>query len=311
MIKNRWVVKIKQLSGCLLFSLFPLAAWAATYSLPVSEHTLIGNVQYTKSRYNDSIAVLAQHYDVGLNALIDANPSLDPARRLSSGIELTIPTRHILPAERSGIVVNLPEMRIYYFPADSDSVMTYPIGVGKMGKSIPITRTAIVRKVTDPTWTPGEDARAFNLEQGIDLPKVMPPGPDNPLGHYAIYLQIPTYLIHSTIFPDSVGKRASFGCIRMHETDVKELYALVNRGMPVYIVNAPVKTGWDGDHLYLEAHPSLEEFPTSTSSLAGMVSLVKNAAQQQPNVLVDWQMVSFLYEERDGMPHEVAMKLEG
>src|SRR3990167_6069360 len=169
MNKNKLVDKIKQYGLCFLCSLFPLTSWAVTYSLPVAGNSLVGDLQYTQSHYNDSVGTLAQHYDVGLNALVDANPSIDPAQRLSSGVALTIPTRYLLPNERRGVVINLPEMRLYYFPAGSDTVMTYPIGVGKIGKSIPITSTTVTRKVTDPTWTPGEDARAFNLGQGIDL----------------------------------------------------------------------------------------------------------------------------------------------
>ncbi|OGT45443.1 MAG: hypothetical protein A3E83_00190 [Gammaproteobacteria bacterium RIFCSPHIGHO2_12_FULL_41_20] len=291
-----------------LCGLLPLRSFAVTYDLPSAGNTLVGHLQYTQSHYNDSVAVLAQQYDVGLNALIDANPGVDPLRRLGSGVFLTIPTQYLLPDEHHGIVVNLPEMRLYYFPTNANIVMTYPIGVGKIGKSVPVTRTAVARKTTDPTWIPPEDIREFNREQGIELPKVMPPGPDNPLGHYAIYLKLPTYLIHSTIFPDSVGKRASFGCVRMHEADVKELFSLVDRGLPVSIVNIPVKAGWNNNRLYLEAHPALEEFPTTTNSLVGMVNLVGNTVQKQSQlVLIDWQLVAFLHEERDGMPHEVGM----
>src|SRR6185503_4423744 len=96
-----------------------------------------------------------------------------------------------------------------------------PIGIGKIGKTIPLAEAMITRKAKDPKWIPTDDIRQFNLSQGVVLPQVMPPGPENPLGSYAIYMSIPTYLIHSTIFPESVGKRASFGCIRMYQSDVE------------------------------------------------------------------------------------------
>ena len=147
------------------------------------------------------------------------------------------------------------------------------------------------------------------MEQGIVLPDVMPPGPDNPLGPYAIYLGVPTYLIHSTIFPDSVGKRASFGCIRMREDDIKNIFSLVERRTSVAIINMPVKTGWQGGRLYLEAHPPLEDYPASTDTLGGMVNLMQANTHRTGLVFIDWQMVSYLNHERDGIPHEVGVRL--
>src|SRR5437016_9011944 len=111
----------------------------------------------------------------------------------------------------------------------------------------------------NPTWVPTDDIRQFNLAQGIILPQVMPPGPDNPLGPYAIYMSIPTFLIHSTIFPESVGKRASFGCLRMYESDIKQFFPIVKKGVPVVIINSPLKVNWQQDKLYMEAYPTLEE----------------------------------------------------
>ncbi|MBV9575324.1 MAG: L,D-transpeptidase family protein, partial [Gammaproteobacteria bacterium] len=210
---------------------------------------------------------------------------------------------------RNGIIINLPEMRLYYFPVGSNEVFTYPIGIGKVGKTIPIERTAITHKTEHPTWTPPDDIREFNLQQGIVLPKVMPPGPDNPLGPYAIYMQIPTYLIHSTIFPESVGRRASFGCIRMYETDIKKFFPAVSSGIPVAIINSPVKIGWQQDHLYIEAYPALEEHSYAPeASLAGVVSLISHTSTDQP-VLVDWQAIAYISQERDGIPHEVGVKI--
>lgn len=302
-----WVGK---LVFTLLFSLLTHNALATTYDLPPSDHAIIGQVQYGTANHGDNAINMAQRFDLGFNAIENANPDLDLTRGFNAGTKLKIPTQHLLPNEaRKGIIINLPEMRMYYFPKDSSKIYTYPIGIGKMGKTIPITRAAITRKATNPTWTPPDSIREFNLEQGIVLPQVMPPGPDNPLGQYAIYMSIPTYLIHSTIFPASIGKRASFGCIRMYESDIEEFFPTVNRGVPVAVINQPVKIGWQYDHLYLETHQPLEEHEGATeATLPGVVQALTDSTQHQA-VLIDWQLVSYLVQEKDGLPHEIGIKI--
>jgi len=254
--------------------------------------------------------MVAQRYDLGLNAVVGANPTFHPRRLLSAGAPVMLPTAHLIPPlARNGIVINLPEMRMYFFPKDSETVMTYPIGIGRIGMTIPITRTTIVRKVTNPVWVPTTDIREYNREQGIILPKKMPAGPDNPLGPYAVYLGIPTYLIHSTIFPESIGRRASFGCIRMYEKDIQTFFPLVKRGMPVAIINMPTKVAWIDNHLYLESHVPLEEHSkASNATLAHVVSQI-SATTQDHEALVDWQLVAYLDKERDGVPHDVGVRL--
>jgi L,D-transpeptidase ErfK/SrfK len=286
-------------------------AFATAYPVPPKDQSLIGELQYRSAGSGDTVMTVAEHYNLGFNALENANPQLDMSRGLLAyGAPLQLPTQHLLPNQaREGIVINLPEMRMYYYPAGTHEVLTYPIGIGKIGKTIPITETSITRKTLDPTWTPPDDIREFNLEQGVVLPKVMPPGPDNPLGHYAIYMGIPTYLIHSTIFPESVGRRASFGCIRMYESDIEVFFPSIQSGIPVIITNSPAKVGWQNNHLYVEAHPPLEEHSTANNAtLAGIVHLITELSYDQP-VLVDWQSVAYISKERDGIPHDVGMRI--
>lgn len=300
--------KIGKLAVTILL-LLSSKAFATQFNMPAANEALIGEVLDTSTESGDSAATVGQRYDSGFNALASANPYTDMNKKtLPSGLYVKIPSQHLLPNEpRQGIVINLPEMRMYYFPEGSNVVLTYPIGIGKIGKTIPITRAIITRKTKDPVWTPPEDIREFNLKQGIVLPKTMPPGPDNPLGPYAVYMSIPTYLIHSTIFPESVGKRASFGCIRMYESDIKDFFPMMNQGIPVAIINTPVKVGWQTDRLYLEAHKPLEEHGNAyDATLSGMVHLIVNASKDKPT-LVDWQLVSYIARERDGLPHEVGM----
>jgi L,D-transpeptidase ErfK/SrfK len=283
-------------------------AFATAYQLPADSQSLVGNIQTTHAASDDNAAKIAQRYDIGYNALSNANPQVDFEKGFPTGAPFQIVTQHLLPNQpRKGIVINLPEMRMYYYPAGTNQVLTYPIGIGKIGKTIPITNTAITRKTIDPVWIPPQDIREFNLKKGIILPRIMPAGPDNPLGPYAIYMKVPTYLIHSTIFPESIGTRASFGCIRMYEADIKEFFPSVKGGIPVVIINSPVKVNWQNDRLYVEAYAPLEEHSAAfDASLPGIVNKIAHEADSRP-VLIDWQMLHYISKERDGVPHEIGM----
>jgi L,D-transpeptidase ErfK/SrfK len=285
--------------------------YATTFTVPSAGNSILGEVQYTTSYASDSTATLAQRYNLGLNSIVNANPGVAENSILPPGLNVTVSTAFILPPlPRKGIIINLPEMRMYYFPPGTNTVMTFPIGIGRIGKTIPIENTAIIRKVTNPSWFPTPDIREFNRKQGIDLPKEMGPGPDNPLGPYAIYLRIPTYLIHSTIFPESIGRRASFGCIRMNEADIKEFFPLVNAGTPVAIVDMPAKVGWENGRLYLQAYPPLQErTDLPHAKLSGVVELVQQNIPAKSRAFINWQMVAYVAEQPDGIPHEIGFKL--
>jgi len=285
--------------------------YAKSFDLPASNESLIGEVQYTTTNTGDTTTTIAQRYNVGLNTIVEANSGVGERSVFASGTPLKIATQFMLPpGARKGIVINLPEMRLYYYPAGTHEVMTFPVVIGRIGKTIPIRNTIITRKITNPQWTPPEDIRKFNEEQGIQLPKVMPPGPDNPLGPYAIYLSIPTYLIHSTIFPESIGRRASFGCIRMNESDIKQFFPIVTPGTPVEIIDMPYKVAWNNNQLYLEAHSPLEERSNMESSnIAGIVKNIENNMPSSQITLVNWQLVSYLAEQPDGIPHDIGVKI--
>jgi len=283
--------------------------FAAAYSVPPTNEALIGHLQFTTTNTNENVIAIAKRYNLGYNSIASANPHLEMSRSFPAGAFLQVPTQHLLPnLPRKGFIINLPEMRMYYFPLGSNQVLTFPIGIGKIGKTIPITLTSVARKAKNPIWIPPQDIREFNLKQGIVLPRIMPAGPDNPLGPYAIYTRIPTYLMHSTPYTESIGKRASFGCIRMYETDIQELFPSVTNGIPIAIINTPIKIGWQDDRLYIEAHEPLEEHNPEAASLANMVHLLSDTAVSH-DTLVDWQMLTYLAKDKDGVPHEVGMKL--
>lgn len=284
-------------------------AIAGEFPLPSNNNALIGNVQYTDASNRDTTTTISHRYNLGLNAIVAANPGTTENGLGSRHI--TVPTAFLLPpTDHQGIVINLPEMRMYYYPPSGGRVMTYPIGIGKIGNTIPIQNTTVSRKMVNPNWIPGPDVRKYNEEQGIELPRVMPAGPDNPLGPYAIYLNIPSFLIHSTIFPESIGRRASFGCIRMNETDIKDFYPLVEPGTNVIILNMPNKVGWNGNKLYLEAHPPLDEHNSGfDNNREDIVTAVENALPKGVVTMVDWQLIAHLAEEPDGIPHEIGVRV--
>jgi L,D-transpeptidase ErfK/SrfK len=279
-------------------------AFATSYSTPATDNSIIGAMQTGYVKSGDAAAEIAKAYDIGFNEIQNANPEINMNHRFASGREVMIPTQHMLPnVPRKGIVINLPEMRMYYYAGNE--VHTFPIGIGKPGKTIPVTTSKVTYKKTNPYWYPPQDIREFNLQQGVILPRVLPPGPDNPLGVYAIYMSVPTYLIHSTIFPESVGRRASFGCIRMYENDIEEFFPTISKGIPIEILNEPVKVGWQDKALFMEAHEPLEEYNDDpTATLPGMVHKIVEHTKNNP-VLVDWQEVSFIAQAKDGTPHKI------
>lgn len=289
-------------------ALMTSSAFANQYPLPQFNNATIGELGYV-SGTGETLLSIGQRYNIGVNAMANANPGITDTGPLASGIYVQIPGKHVLPPlPRRGIIINLAEMRMYYFPEGTDKVMTFPIGIGRVGKTVPVGETAISRKTVNPTWTPPADIREFDRLQGIELPKAMGPGPDNPLGPFALYLRVPTYLIHSTIFPESIGRRASFGCIRMNEGDIKQFYPLVRPGTHVSIVNMPNKVGWDGNVLFLETHPALEEHDDGGTE--GVVGTVQKSLAHQGVTFVNWQMVSYLANQRDGVPHDIGFRVE-
>ena len=161
---------------------------------------------------------------------------------------------------REGIVVNLAELRLYYFPPGVNQVQVYPLGIGQQGLETPEMTTRIGQKIPNPTWTPTAGIRARSLEKGIKLPPVVPAGPNNPLGRYAPRLAYGNgeYLIHGTSAPDSVGLRVSSGCMRMNAADIQSLFNQVKSGTPVRIINQPVKFAVEPDgKRYVEVHRPL------------------------------------------------------
>ncbi len=238
------------------------SAAATEYALPPPDSRLIGeNTTATVPGNGGSLEAIAAQYKIGLLAMLEANPGTDPYLP-RSGTELTIPSQMLLPdAPRQGIVINLAELRLFYYPPGSNSVIVYPIGIGQLGRNTPVMTTAIIQKIPNPTWTPTPNIRRRYLaEQGITLPAVVPAGPDNPMGLFALRLAAGkgAYLIHGTNANFGIGMRVSSGCIRLRPEDIQALFVQVPVGTRVQVVNEPIKVAVEPDgKRYMEVHQPL------------------------------------------------------
>ena len=248
----------------LLLGLACVPALGSVYAVPQDGSTVIGEDGSMTTVYEDSLPDLAQRYSLGYYEIIRANPGVD-VWVPGAGKHLTLPGRRILPpGPRDGIVVNLPEHRLYFYPkprpGEKPAVITYPVSIGKMDWRTPLGETRIVSKVRNPTWTPPESVRKEHAERGDELPKVVPAGPDNPLGAFAMRLAVGggSYLIHGTNNPLAVGMAVTHGCIRMYPEDIAALFPLVPVGTKVRLVNEPVKVAWVQGQLLLEVHPPVD-----------------------------------------------------
>jgi L,D-transpeptidase ErfK/SrfK len=231
-------------------------AWAYTTHWQ-KDSDLVGEIRAVVVKQGDTIISLARQLDVGQKALVAVNPAQD-LQHLRPGMVLVVPGQYILPtAKRRGIVINLAELRLYYFHPNSQQVSIYPVSVGRVGWYTPTGMFRISEKEHFPVWIVPESIRKSRASQGDILPKVVYPGPDNPLGEYALRLSHPRYLIHGTNDPDNVGLRVTAGCLRMYPEDIKALYGRVEVREPVQIVDIPFKFGWYQDRLYFESHVPL------------------------------------------------------
>ncbi|MEW6584191.1 MAG: L,D-transpeptidase family protein [Nitrospirota bacterium] len=245
---------------CLLLSLFsifisPQPAVPDVYRFS-DDATLIGSVKSYALRKDESLIELARRFGIGYNEIVDANPGLDPFVP-GAGKSVTISTAWILPetARYEGIVINLSEMRLYYFPKGNPAgkVWTFPIGIGDEGTDTPVGTFKVVEKLIDPPWNVPESIR----KEKPELPQIVPPGPENPLGSHALRLSSMSILIHGTNRPYAVGRRASHGCIRMYPEDIPELFRIVPKKTKVLIVKQPVKVGFLDGKTYIEVHKDI------------------------------------------------------
>lgn len=286
-------------------------SWANVFDLPEDPHeSVIGAAPekpfFSVANDEDTLLDVARRYNIGQNEIVLVNPKIDRWMP-GSKAAILIPNSRILPdTPREGLTLNLPEYRLYYFSVDKKSVVTHPVSVGRQDWNTPLGQTKIVTKKENPTWTPPESIKKEHAEKGEILPDVVPAGPDNPLGLFALRLGIPGYLIHGTNKPYGVGMRVSHGCVRMYPEDIEKLFPEVKVGMPVNIVNQPVKVGWRNKKIYIEVHPQLEgeELPyellyENTMELIKQAFFKHNYKQE---LVVDGQALRNALEQKNGLP---------
>lgn len=276
------------------------ASWGAAYSLPDDDSQVVGAVTRVRVHYADSLASVAQQYGLGYRELVDANPDVDPWIP-GEGTQVVLPTEYVLPdMPREGVVINVAEYRLYFYPPGQNMVITYPVGLGRADFRTPLLTTRVVTAIENPSWTPTASSRAEHAAQGDPLPTVVPPGPDNPLGSMALQLATPGYFIHGTNQPFGVGQMVSHGCIRLYETHIATLGELAKKGTPVHIVNEPYKVGWRNDQLFVEVHRDIYSDPDP----AGLTRLIQAATKNRATV-VDWARVNDLLESPTGVPARI------
>lgn len=235
------------------------------------EQSVVGTPQVVFASASDTLADFAVEYGLGYDELTAANPGVDPWLP-GEGTPILLPTQHVLPdVPREGIVLNIASKRLYYFPADGierdpdtgdltgQALLTFPVGIGRVGWETPLGATTVIAKAKDPTWWVPASVREEHAALGDPLPAIVPPGPDNPLGTRVLKLDMPGYLIHGTNQPYGVGMRVSHGCVRLYPQNIEFLYELVAIGEPVLIINEPYLVGAHEGETYLEIHAPLED----------------------------------------------------
>ena len=289
-----------------------LPATAGEFTLPPEGSDVIGETITTQTETEDTLLDLARRYGLGYEEITNANPGVDPWLP-GAGTVVVVPKQRLLPrAPRTGVVINLPEHRLYYFaPTTAGAqpvVWTFPVSIGKMDWNTPLGKTTVVSKVKNPTWTPPKSVREEHAKRGDILPPVVPAGPDNPMGLYALRLGIPggAYLIHGTNRPAGVGMQVTHGCMRLYPEDIEALFNMVPVNTPVMIVNQPYKWGWHDGELLIEVHPPLQEDSLAPPTLTDLTRLIVEATRAKP-LAIDWIGAERTWREARGVPTPVSV----
>jgi L,D-transpeptidase ErfK/SrfK len=262
---------------------------------------VIGRLAVIRLEKGDTLPDIARHFSLGINAISAANPGVD-VWVPEAGERIMLPLSFILTdAPRKGIVVNVATMRLFEFKGDSESLMvsTYPVGVGTEERPTPTGQMHVYRKTTRPTWHVPASIAADHRKKGDILPAEVPPGPQNPLGEYALYLSKTGYLIHGTNKPASIGLKATNGCMRLYPENIKMLYSDTPVNTPVVIVNQPYLIGQRNGVLYMEAHTPLED--SGAVELERIYAKLRNIEKKSARAL-DWKKVKGVQAEARGIP---------
>ncbi len=262
---------------------------------------VVGRLAVIRLEKGDTLPDIARHFSLGIDAISAANPGVD-VWVPKAGERILLPLSFILPdAPRKGIVINLAAMRLFQFKGESESlaVSTYPLGVGTVERPSPIGEMFVARKVIRPTWHVPASIAEDHRKKGDPLPAKVLPGPQNPLGEYALYLSKSTYLIHGTNKPASIGLRATNGCIRLYPEDVKKLYENTPVKTPVVIVHQPYLLGQHNGVVYMEVHSPPEDL--DAVEFDRIYAKLRNIEKESGRTL-DWNKVKEALAQARGIP---------
>ena len=276
---------------------------------------VVGTLQRVKVGKDETLSDIGRRFNVGLGEMTRANPDVDPWIP-KPGTQVIVPTQYVLPdAPHRGIVVNLAAMRLFYFPphkrGQPQTVITHPVGIGRQGWKTPQGVTHVLWHEKNPVWHVPPSIIAEHLQEGDKLPKVMGPGPDNPLGDYALHLGWSGYLIHGTNKPVSVGLRVSHGCVHLFPEDIAQIFKMVPNGTEVRVVNQPYVFGWKAGHLYMQSAGPLEDDKRPWKKqarrlLAATLTRAQRKDLRQLHEKIDWSRVAQLVAAPVGVPLPVS-----
>lgn len=276
----------------------PVPSWPVTSDL-------VGRLSYMTVHYKDTFAEIGTQQSLGYLELVAANPGVDPWLP-GEGTQITLPRFYVLPAaRRQGIVINLAEYRLYYF--NDGKVKVYPVGVGTDDNPSPLTDATVTMRLESPAWYPPDSVRAQYAASGDYLPRMIPPGPDNPLGSHALLLSAKGYLIHGTNKDFGVGTQVSHGCFRMYNDNIERFMYTVDKGTHVQIVNQPVKIGMKGREVWLEVHRPHEQYDESTRKdlWTRTLKMVADFKQGRPSLELKRRAIELAVDQADGIPRMI------
>jgi L,D-transpeptidase ErfK/SrfK len=298
---------------------FPIFTSAESFDLPVAGDSVIGGLEYVYSREDETLIDIAREFDLGYDQIVAANPNTN--RWIpGEGTKVTLPHLYVLPNKvRKGIVLNIAELRLYYYPTSSKqgngAVHTFPVSIGRMDWKTPLGTTRIVKKERNPIWRPTQSIKQEHALEGDVLPDQIAGGsPENPLGLFALRLGFPEYLIHGVDERKTygIGMRVTHGCIRMYPDDIEKLFALVPLHTSVEIMNQPIKAGWLNNRLYLEVHQPLNEGEDDSAPDLPRIAVDQVLAYIRKefgdNLAFEESLVIAITNEGNGIPQEIAIR---
>jgi len=271
-----------------------------SYGVDIQAMTVIGAPQTYIVQKEDTLLDIARNFDLGFSEMTFLYKDLDPWVP-PPGLKLTIPTFWVLPEGKwNGIVINIPEMRLYLFLKKISMVKTFPIGIGVTENFTPVGRFYIKEKRVSPTWH-----IPISLREKYEGRKFIPPGPENPLGSHWMGLSIKGYGIHGTNFPWAVGRLVTHGCIRLYPEDILHLYPIIPIGTPVNIIYEPIKIGFKEGHIFIEVHEDIYHRIPDPFQFT-----LKKLEERGIDNLIDLEKMKEALDQKKGVPVEITSDID-